>query len=204
MPRTRVKSFAVKTSEVTQNTQVVDATGQVLGRLATRVAMTLMGKDKPTYTPNVLSGDRVVVINAAKVRWTGNKADDKMYYRHSGHVGNLKSFRLRDMMAAYPDRVVKLAIKGMLPTTELGREMLRRLRVYPGDAPEGAVIIVKPTAAKAEAPVKPEAKAEEASAEPKAEAPVPAPEAAAPTQPEAGTKPETPATGEAAPTQEEK
>jgi len=133
MPRS--KTYFAKPSDVTQNTKVVDATGQVLGRLATQVACTLQGKDKPTYTPFVIVGDRVVTTNAAKVKLTGRKPDLKMYYRHSGYVGNLKSMPLKEMMEKHPERVIQLAVKGMLPTTKLGRDMLRRLRVYPGDAP---------------------------------------------------------------------
>ncbi len=136
MPRS--KTYFAKLSDVTQNTQVVDATGQILGRLATRVARTLQGKDKPTYTPQVIVGDRVVITNAAKVRVTGRKLDLKRYYRHSGYVGNLKSMPLKDMMERHPERVLQLAVKGMLPRTALGRDMLRRLRVYPGAAPGAA------------------------------------------------------------------
>ncbi|MDP3062491.1 MAG: 50S ribosomal protein L13, partial [Chloroflexota bacterium] len=133
MPRS--KTYFAKPSDVTQNTKVVDAAGQILGRLATRVARTLQGKDKPTYTPQVIVGDRVVITNAAKVRVTGRKLDLKIYYRHSGYVGNLRSMPLKDMMERHPERVIQLAVKGMLPRTTLGRDMLRRLRVYPGDAP---------------------------------------------------------------------
>jgi large subunit ribosomal protein L13 len=136
MPRS--KTYFAKPSDVTQNTQVMDATGQVLGRLATRVARTLQGKDKPTYTPFVIVGDRVVVTNAANVRVTGRKPVLKMYYRHSGYVGNLRSMPLKDMMERHPERVIQLAVKGMLPRTTLGRDMLRRLRVYRGDAPGAA------------------------------------------------------------------
>ena len=136
MPRS--KTYFAKPSDVTQNTQVMDAAGQILGRLATRVARTLQGKDKPTYTPFVIVGDRVVVTNAANVRVTGRKPVLKMYYRHSGYVGNLRSMPLKDMMERHPERVIQLAVKGMLPRTTLGRDMLRRLRVYPGDAPGAA------------------------------------------------------------------
>lgn len=135
MPTIKTKTYLPKPWDVADHTQVVDATGQTLGRLATRIARTLQGKDKPTYTPHVIVGDRVVVVNAAKVRVTGKKLDLKIYYRHSGHVGNLKSMPLKELMAKHPERVVQLAVKGMLPTTNLGRQMLRRLKVYPGEAP---------------------------------------------------------------------
>ena len=112
---------------------MIDATGQSLGRLARDVAVALQGKDRPTYTPHVLTGDHVVVVNMDKVRITGDKLLQKTYYRHSGYVGNLKSFILRDMLESHPDRVLQLAVKGMLPRNKLGRDMLKRLKVYAGD-----------------------------------------------------------------------
>ena len=116
-----------------QNWRLIDATGKSLGRLARDVAVALQGKDRPTYTPHVLTGDHVVVVNMEKVRITGDKLMQKTYYRHSGYVGNLKSFILRDMMESHPDRVLQLAVKGMLPRNKLGRDMLKRLKVYAGD-----------------------------------------------------------------------
>ena len=108
--------------------------GRSLGRLARDIAVALQGKDKPTYTPHVITGDHVVVLNAAKVEVTGRKLLQKKYYRHSGYVGNLKTFMLRDMMEQRPERVLQLAVKGMLPNNKMGRRMLRRLKVYAGDA----------------------------------------------------------------------
>ena len=130
----RSKTYMAKSSEVESQWHVIDATGQALGRLATRISRRLQGKDKPIYTPHVLTGDYVVVVNASKVKITGRKLMQKTYYRHSGYVGNLKSFILRDMMESRPERVVQLAVKGMLPRTKRGRDMLRRLKVYAGDS----------------------------------------------------------------------
>ena len=96
------------------------------------MAVALQGKDKPTYTPHVITGDHVVIVNAEKIKVTGNKLLDKLYYRHSGYVGNLKTFALRDLLSQHPDRVLQLAVKGMLPNTKLGRQMLRRLKIYAG------------------------------------------------------------------------
>ncbi|MCY4367094.1 MAG: 50S ribosomal protein L13 [Chloroflexi bacterium] len=129
----RTSTYFPKTGEVPQNWRLIDATGQSLGRLARDVAVALQGKDKPTYTPHVMTGDHVVVVNMEKVRITGNKLLQKTYYRHSGYVGNLKSFILRDMLDDHPDRVLQLAVKGMLPRNKMGREMLKRLKVYAGD-----------------------------------------------------------------------
>jgi large subunit ribosomal protein L13 len=130
----RNKTYFPKESEVKPAWHVIDASGQVLGRLATRIVRTLQGKDKPTYTPHILTGDYVVVINAAKVHVTGNKIDQKIYYRHSGYVGNLKEIPLSTLMEKHPDRVVRLAVKGMLPDTKRGRQMLGRLKVYAGES----------------------------------------------------------------------
>jgi large subunit ribosomal protein L13 len=129
----RTSTYFPKSGQVEQNWRLIDATGQSLGRLARDVAVALQGKDRPTYTPHVLTGDHVVVVNMDKVRVTGHKLLQKTYYRHSGYVGNLKSFILRDMLESHPDRVLQLAVKGMLPRNKLGREMLKRLKVYAGD-----------------------------------------------------------------------
>ncbi len=130
----RTSTYFPKTGETPQNWRLIDATGQSLGRLARDVAVALQGKDRPTYTPHVLTGDHVVVVNMGQVRVTGHKLLQKTYYRHSGYVGNLKSFILRDMLESHPDRVLQLAVKGMLPRNKLGREMLKRLKVYAGDS----------------------------------------------------------------------
>ena len=128
----RASTYFPKTGEVPANWRVMDATGQILGRLARDVSVALQGKDKATYTPHVLTGDFVVVLNASKIRVTGHKLMQKMYYRHSGYVGNLKSFQLRDLLKNHPARVIELAVKGMLPRNHQGRQMLRRLKVYAG------------------------------------------------------------------------
>ncbi len=129
----RTSTYFPKTGQVPQNWRLMDATGKSLGRLARDVAVALQGKDKPTYTPHVLTGDHVVVVNMDKVRITGDKLLQKTYYRHSGYVGNLKSFILRDMLDDHPERVLQLAVRGMLPRNKMGREMLKRLKVYAGD-----------------------------------------------------------------------
>ena len=128
----RTSTYFPKTGQVPESWRVIDATGRPLGRLARDIAVALLGKDKPTYTPHVITGDRVVVLNATRVMTTGNKQLQKIYYRHSGYVGNLKSFTLRDMREKHPERVIELAVKGMLPRNKQGRQMLRRLKVYPG------------------------------------------------------------------------
>ena len=140
----RIRTYVAKPPDLNPSWHVVDADGQILGRMAGRIAITLQGKDKPTYTAHLLSGDYVVVINAAKVRVTGRKLTQKIYYRHSGYTGNLKSFMLRDMMERYPDRVIRLAVKGMLPDTIRGRQMLRRLKVYGGDSHPHQAQLVQP------------------------------------------------------------
>ena len=128
----RTSTYFAKAEEIPASWRVIDVTGQVLGRVARNIAIALQGKDKPTYTAHTLSGDFIVVINAAQVRVTGNKLLQKTYYRHSGYVGNLKSIKLRDMLETHPERVVQLAVKGMLPRNNLGRQMLSRLKVYAG------------------------------------------------------------------------
>ena len=128
----RTSTYFPKPGEVTANWKVVDATGQTLGRLARDIAVSLQGKDKPSYTPHTATGDFVVVVNASRVRTTGRKTTQKHYYRHSGYVGNLKTIRLREMLEKRPERVIELAVKGMLPRNHQGRQMLRRLKVYAG------------------------------------------------------------------------
>jgi large subunit ribosomal protein L13 len=128
----RTSTYFPKPGAVQDNWRVIDASGQNLGRMARDIAVALQGKDKPTFSRHVITGDHVVVVNAAQVNVTGRKLLQKMYYRHSGYVGNLKTFALRDMMEQHPERVIQLAVKGMLPGNKLGRQMLRRLKVYAG------------------------------------------------------------------------
>ena len=128
-----MKTYSPKASEIEREWHVIDATDQVLGRLATRVARLLMGKHKPTFSRNLDVGDYVVVINAGKVRVTGNKAKQKVYYRHSGYPGGLKSITYDKLMETNPTRVIEHAVKGMLPQTRLGAKMMKKLRVYVGD-----------------------------------------------------------------------
>ena len=111
---------------------VVDADGQTLGRLASEIAKVLRGKNKPIYTPHIDTGDYVIVVNADKVKVTGKKLDQKIYYRHSDYVGGMKEFTLREMMDRKPERVIELAVKGMLPKGPLGRAMIKKLHVYAG------------------------------------------------------------------------
>jgi len=125
-------TVSAKPAEVKRDWFVVDADGKTLGRLASEVAHRLRGKHKPTYTPHVDTGDYIVIINAEKIRVTGNKAKDKMYYRSTGYVGNLKSTNFEKLIARRPERVLELAVKGMLPKGPLGRDMYRKLKVYAG------------------------------------------------------------------------
>ncbi len=127
-----MKTYSPKASEIQHDWWVVDAEGKVLGRLASEVAKVLRGKHKPTYSPHMDMGDYVVVINAEKVRLTGNKLETKQYFRHTGYMGGGKHTPLKDMLAKHPERVIELAVKGMLPKTNLGRLMRKKLRVYSG------------------------------------------------------------------------
>ena len=128
-----MKTFSAKPAEVKRDWYVVDAAGKTLGRLSTELARRLRGKHKAEYTPNVDTGDYIIVINAEKVHVTGNKMKDKMYYRHTGYVGNLKSINLEKLLDKAPERVIETAVKGMLPKNPLGRAMFRKLKVYAGD-----------------------------------------------------------------------
>jgi large subunit ribosomal protein L13 len=128
-----MKTYSPKSSELRPAWHVIDASGKILGRLASEVATLLMGKHKPTYTRHLNSGDFVIVLNAAKVRLTGKKAEQKIYYRHSGYPGGLKSVSFARMIETHPTRVIEHAVKGMLPHNRLGRDMLGRLKVYAGD-----------------------------------------------------------------------
>ncbi len=128
------KTYSVKASDIERKWHVIDASDEVLGRLATRIAGLLMGKHKPTFSRHLDVGDFVVIINADKVRVTGNKSKQKMYYRHSGYPGGLKSVSLERMMQTYPNRVIEHAVKGMLPRNKLNAGMMKRLKVYSGDS----------------------------------------------------------------------
>jgi large subunit ribosomal protein L13 len=127
-----MKTYSQKGSEVQRDWYVVDASGQTLGRLATQIATLLRGKHKPTFSPNLDGGDFVVVVNADKVRVTGRKEDQKMYYRHSGYPGGFRAIPYRRMMATHPDRILRFAVKGMLPKTRLGRQQITKLKIYAG------------------------------------------------------------------------
>jgi len=126
------KTYVTKQQDVQRNWYVVDATDQILGRLASQVAQFLRGKHKPIYSPSVDVGDYVIVINAEKVRVTGRKLDQKFYYRHSGYPGNLKEIPLSRMLEEHPTWVIEHAVKGMLPKNRLGRKMVKKLKVYAG------------------------------------------------------------------------
>ena len=133
------KTYVPKPGDITHEWKLVDANGQNLGRLATRLASMLLGKDKPTFTPGVDTGDFVVVVNAERITVTGNKMDDKIYYRHSGYPGGLKEINLRDQLKKHPDRVIKRAVWGMLPHNRYGRKIFKKLKVYAGpDHPHNA------------------------------------------------------------------
>ena len=127
-----MKTYVTKPAEIEQKWYVVDAEGQTLGRLASKIAVILRGKHKPIYSPSVDCGDYVIVINAEKIAVTGNRMEQKIYYRHSGYPGGIKSITLRDQLEKYPTRPVELAVKGMLPKNKLGRKMLKKLKVYTG------------------------------------------------------------------------
>ena len=127
-----MNTFSAKPAEVRRDWYVVDATGKTLGRLSTEIAHRLRGKHKPEYTPHVDTGDYIVVVNAEKVRVTGNKLKDKKYHRFTGYIGNLKTKSLETMLEETPERVIENAVKGMLPKGPLGRQMFKKLRVFKG------------------------------------------------------------------------
>jgi len=129
-----VKTYSVKADEIKREWYLINAEGKTLGRLASEIAKILKGKHKPIYSPHLDCGDYVIVINAEKIRVTGRKLDQKIYYRHSGYPGGLKSITLREQLAKHPERVIKAAVKGMLPKNRLGRKMLKKLKVYAGDS----------------------------------------------------------------------
>ena len=127
-----MKSFMANPSTVERKWYVVDATGHTLGRLASEVANVLRGKNKPIYTPHIDTGDYVIIVNADKIKVTGKKLEQKIYYHHSDYVGGMKETTLRELMAKKPERAVELAVKGMLPKGPLGRAMIKKLHVYAG------------------------------------------------------------------------
>ena len=128
-----MKTYSAKPGEVPQEWYVVDAADRTLGRLASEIAKRLRGKHKPQYTPHTDTGDYIVVINAEKIAVTGNKRQDKLYYRHSGHVGKLKVRTFTEMLERCPEKILQIAVKGMLPRNPLGRAMLKKLRIYTGE-----------------------------------------------------------------------
>ena len=139
LPRHVMKTYVATPLDRERNWLLVDAEGQTLGRLATQIADALRGKRKPAYTPHVDTGDFVVVVNAEKISVTGQKRSEKMYYRHSGYPGGLKSRTLNDMLERRPEEVIRLAVKGMLPKNRLARKQLTKLKVYAGpDHPHAA------------------------------------------------------------------
>lgn len=127
-----IKTFVAKKEEVQRDWYLIDAEDKILGRMASRIAMILQGKTKPTYTPHVDTGDFVVVTNAEKIKLTGNKMDDKVYYTHSGYPGGLKKHPVKKWLDKHPDRVVRMAVQRMLPKTKLGRAMIKKLKIYAG------------------------------------------------------------------------
>lgn len=133
-----MKSFMASPATIERKWYVVDAAGYTLGRLASEVAKVLRGKNKPIFTPHMDCGDYVIIVNADKVKVTGKKLDQKIYYHHSEYVGGMKETTLREMMAKKPEKVVKLAVKGMLPKGALGKDMLKKLHVYAGQEHEHA------------------------------------------------------------------
>ena len=137
-----MKSFMASTANVERKWYVVDATGYTLGRLSSEIAKVLRGKNKPIFTPHIDTGDYVIVVNAEKIKVTGKKLDQKIYYNHSDYVGGMRETTLREMLAKKPEKVVELAVKGMLPKGPLGRQMLTKLHVYAG--PEHAHTAQKP------------------------------------------------------------
>lgn len=127
-----MKTTSARKSEVDRKWHVIDADGKVVGRLATRVASILRGKNKPTFTPHVDTGDFVVIVNAGKVRFTGNKLEQKDYYHHTGFIGGIKKETAKDIMKENPERIILSAVRGMLPKNRLGRQIFKKLKVYSG------------------------------------------------------------------------
>ena len=129
-----MKTYTARAEDIEQEWFLVNAEGKTLGRLASEIAQVLRGKHKPIYTPHLDCGDFVIVVNAEKVRVTGRKLDQKMYYRHTGYPGGIKSISLRNQLLKHPERVLQAAVRGMLPRNRLGRKMLKKLKVYAGDS----------------------------------------------------------------------
>jgi len=129
-----VKTYTARAEDIEREWFLVDAEGKTLGRLASEIAQVLRGKHKPIYSPHLDCGDHVIVVNAEKVRVTGRKLDQKMYYRHTGYPGGLKSISLRNQLQKHPERVLEAAVRGMLPKNRLGRKMFKKLKVYAGDS----------------------------------------------------------------------
>lgn len=127
-----MKTYVTKPAEIERKWYVVDADGETLGRLASKIAVILRGKHKPIYSPSVDCGDYVIVLNADKIHVTGQRLDQKVYYRHSGYPGGIRSITLRDQLERHPTRPIELAVKGMLPKNKLGRKMLKKLKIYTG------------------------------------------------------------------------
>lgn len=140
-----MKTFSLKTADVKHDWYIIDADGQVLGRLATKIARILSGKDKPNYTPHIVNGDVVVVINASKIKVTGQKLTDKIYYRHTGYPGGIREISLRDQLDKDSTKVIEHAVEGMLPKNKLQAKMLQNLKIYSGadhpHAPQNPQII---------------------------------------------------------------
>jgi len=137
-----MKTFSAKNHDIDRNWYLVDAQNKTLGRLSTEIASRLRGKHKPIFTPHVDTGDYIVVINASKIRVTGKKLTDKIYYKHTGYIGNLKSVNLKTMLEKYPERVLMKSVRGMLPKSKLGNAMIKKLRVFAG--PEHTHIAQQP------------------------------------------------------------
>ena len=127
-----LKTYSAKTDEVQKEWYIVDADGQTVGRLAVQIANVLRGKHKPTYTPHIDSGDNVIIINAEKVVVSGKKYEDKLYRHHTGFIGGMKTFTFRQMMDRKPERIMEIAVRGMLPHNRLGRQQIKKLHVYVG------------------------------------------------------------------------
>ena len=128
-----MKTFSAKNEDLDRNWYLVDAQNKTLGRLSTEIAIRLRGKHKPIYTPHVDTGDYIVVINASKIRVSGKKMTDKIYYKHTGYIGNLKSQNLETMLAKYPEKVLMKSVRGMLPKSKLGSAMIKKLRIFAGE-----------------------------------------------------------------------
>ncbi len=129
----KIKTYTPRQDDIQREWFVIDAKDQTLGRLATQVAVLLRGKHKPIFAPHMDVGDFVIIVNADKIRVTGDKLDQKVYYRHSGYPGGIKSRTLREQLDRYPDRVIRTAVRGMLPKNSLGRAMIKKLKIYAGD-----------------------------------------------------------------------